>query len=361
MSSSRLVRLSLALALAGLALGAPTVGADTPDQLARDLVPSQKPIYDLGVDGESMIDAWVDNPDLTYRIGQRLKIFVRPRESSYITVLNVGTSGRVSVIFPNYYQRDMRVRGGQTVRIPGEAANWNIDVQGPAGVELIKIIASKEPLRLAELQRLAGSSEQAPILSLGRSSDEVARDLVPQLKPGSGPGILPGGLKNLFIRVVHRDAAAPTNLLGLQQLTGLYGLRLRPEREVYRIGDTVRVAVAVEKDCRLSLISLGTSGEALRLFPNEFQRDNVVRGGQTVLIPSLNSPLQFKARGPAGVEGLIATCQGLGGTYELPPIVPGAFAPVGDVTSVTRDLVAVPSPGSGSEVERVSGSFLITN
>jgi hypothetical protein len=361
MSKSHLLSLSLGLALAGFAFGGPTV-AETPEEMARDLVPSQKPIYDIGSGPGwgTTVDAWVDDPDRTYRVGQRLKLYVRPKDTSYITVLNVGSSGRVSVVFPNYYQRDMRVRAGQTVRIPAEGSNWHIDVQGPPGVEVIQVIASKEPLRLAELQRLAGSSEQNPLLSLDRSSDEVARDLVPQVGSGGNPGA--GiGVRKLLVRVVQRGGSAPT--FGSQQHTGAYGLTLRPERAVYRIGDTVRVAVAVEKDCRLSLISVGTSGQALHLFPNEYQQDNVVRAGQTVLIPSIRSPVQFKARGPTGVEGLIATCHSasVGQPNQLPPIVPGGFAPVGDVGTVTRDLVAAPGPAASQEVERVSGSFLITN
>jgi hypothetical protein len=162
------------------------------------------------------------------------------------------------------------------------------------------------------------------------------------------------------VRVVRRGAAAPANHLGPQQFSGAFGLTLRPERSVYKIGDTVRVAVAVDKDCRLSLISLGTSGQAVRLFPNGFQPDNVIRAGQTVLIPSIRSPIQFKAQGPAGVEGLIATCSSLNANTELPSIVPGAFAKVGDVGSVTRDLVATLS-GANFEVDRASGSFLVTN
>jgi len=359
MPKSHLLKFSLALALAGFAFGGATV-AETPEEMARDLVPSQKPIYDIGggPGWSASVDAWVDDPDRTYRVGQRLKLYVRPKDTSYITVLNVGSSGRVSVIYPNYYQRDMRVRAGQTVRIPAEGSNWHIDVQGPPGVEVIQVIASKEPLRLAELQRLAGSTEQQPLLSLDRSSDEVARDLIPQVGSGGNPdaGI---GVKKLLVRVVQRGGSAPN--FGSQHLTGAYGLTLRPERSVYRIGDTVRVAVAVEKDCRLSLISVGTSGQALHLFPNEYQQDNVVRGGQTVLIPSIRSPVQFKARGPAGVEGLIATCHGVGQPSQLPPIVPGGFASVGDVGSVSRDLVAAPGPGAGQEIERVSGSFIITN
>ena len=160
------------------------------------------------------------------------------------------------------------------------------------------------------------------------------------------------------MRVVQRGAAV--KYPGSLQFTGAFGLTLRPEQPVTGSGDTVRVAVAVEKDCRLSLINLGTSGQAVRLFPNEFQPDNVIRAGQTVLIPSIRSPIQFKARGPAGVEGLVATCTSLNAKTELPPIVPGEFASIGDVGSVTRDLVATQA-GANFEVDRVSGSFLVTN
>jgi len=364
MSRSPLRRFTLALALAGLACGGQAAWAETPDQQARDLRPSQRPLFELGGVGDeagAAVEAWVDNPERVYSVGQRLKVFVRPRETSYITVLNVGSSGRVAVIFPNYYQRDTRVRAGQTVRIPAEGSNWHIDVAGPPGVEVIKIIASREPLRLRELERLTAATEDQPIVSLDRSGEEVARDLVPQIKtPASDVGIISGGVKSLLVRVVQRGAAAPPSYLGPQQFSGAFGLTLRPEQPVYRIGDTVRVAVAVEKDCRLSLVSLGTSGQAVRLFPNEFQPDNVIRGGQTVLIPSIRSPIQFKARGPVGVEGLIATCSSLNAKADLPPIVPGQFAPVGDVESVTRDLVATPV-GAKYEVDRVAGSFLVTN
>jgi hypothetical protein len=208
MSRSALTRFSLALAVAGLALGGPAAIAETHEDLARDLRPSQRPLFELGGNNKQnvvAIDAWVDKPDRLYSVGQRLKVFVRPKEASYITVLNVGSSGRVAVIFPNHYQRNMRVRAGDTVRIPAEGSNWHIDVAGPPGVEAIVIIASREPLRLRELERLAGASEDQPLVSLGRTGEEVARDLVPQLhSKTSNSVIVPGGVRSLLVRVVAR-------------------------------------------------------------------------------------------------------------------------------------------------------------
>jgi hypothetical protein len=359
-SKSHLAKLSLVLAILGLAAAAPAAYAESQEDMARDLVPSQKPMYQLGHGGgDHAVDAWVDNPDLVYRIGQHLKVYVRPKQTSYITVLNVGSSGRVSVIFPNYYQREAKVYAGQTVAIPADTAGWRIDVAGPPGVEVIKIIATRERLDLAELKRLGDSSADSPILSLDRSADAVARDLVPQLKQPSGGGLGLGGVKNLLVRVLPRGASLQAPPFAGQKLGEAFGLTLRPERPIYKIGDSVRVAMAVKHDCQLSLVSVGTSGRAVRLFPNKHQPYGVLRAGQTVIVPSPNAPIEFKAEGPAGVEGLMATCRSVGGSS---PSSEGAgdFAAVDGLKGLTRDLVAAPTAGD-EPVEYVSSSFIVWN
>lgn len=206
MRRSRFLGVSLAAATAALVVGGPPIRAETPDQMARDLVPAQKPLYELGLapEPELALEAWVDSPERLYAVGQQLKVFVRPSETSYITVLNVGSSGRVAVIFPNFHQRNMQVRGGQTVAIPADDAGWRIDVAGPPGIEVIKIIASPEPLRLPEIIELTNATPERPLVSLGRSGTEVARDLVPQVAAPSGiPGLASRRVKNLLLRVVN--------------------------------------------------------------------------------------------------------------------------------------------------------------
>ncbi|MFX8645076.1 hypothetical protein ABTM18_20275, partial [Acinetobacter baumannii] len=73
-----------------------------------------------------------------------------------------------------------------TVRIPGRDSKWQISVGGPTGVDLIKVIASKKPLTLKELESVASLDEKNPIITLGRSTEDVSRDLSPQLKPSAG-------------------------------------------------------------------------------------------------------------------------------------------------------------------------------
>jgi hypothetical protein len=73
----------------------------------------------------------------------------------------------------------------------------------------------------------------------------VARDLVPQLKPaGGGTTILPGGVRNLLIRVVPRGAEVMPPPFETPKRTGAFGLTLRPERPVYKTGDVEQVAAS---------------------------------------------------------------------------------------------------------------------
>jgi Domain of unknown function (DUF4384) len=363
MSRFRHSWLSLAVAVAGLAAGAPLASAEPVEDMARDLVPAQKPLYELGgltPEAGAELDAWVDRPERVYAVGQQLKIFVRPKQTSYITVLNVGTSGRVAVIFPNFHQRDMQVRAGQTVSIPASAADWKIDVVGPPGIEMIKVIASKEPLKLPEILKLTGATPEQPLLSLGRSGEEVARDLVPQIvSPSGGSVAQPGGVRSLLVRVVQRGASSTFPAPASSRLGGGFGLTLRPEKAVYRIGESVRVAVGVERDCHLTLVGVGTGGQAVRLFPNRFQQDDAVRAGQTVVVPPTNAPFEIKTQGPAGIEGLLATCRSAA-TPSATLAAGSGLTVVGDLASVTRDLAVAPA-AADEQVEQVSGSFLVTD
>jgi hypothetical protein len=355
-SRSCLAKLSLALGLLGLTAGGPAY-AENEEALARDLVPSQKPMYQLGHGhggGEFAVEAWVNNPDLIYRVGQQLKVYVRPKRTSYITVLNVGSSGKVSVIFPNYFQRETKVHAGDTVAIPASSADWQIDIVGPPGVEFIQVIATREKLNLAELTRLGVATSDSPILSLDRSADVVARDLVPQLKQPSTGGANIGAFKNILVRVLPRHSS-----LQVPPIRGTFGLSLRPERPIYKIGDSVRVAVAVQQDCQLSVVSVGTSGRAVQLFPNRHQPYSVLRAGQTLVVPSPEAPVLFKAQGPAGVEGLMATCRSVGGSSR-PSQGEGDFATIDGLKGVTRDLIAVPT-ATDEPVEHVSSSFIVWN
>jgi hypothetical protein len=201
----------LAACGAGLAQDAQNPEGD----LARDLSVVQKPIFDIGQLQPARridVDAWLDNPSLTYAIGQPLRLLVRPHQDAYVTVVDVGSSGRVSILYPNHFQLGGRVRAGTTVAIPTRSAHWQIKVDGPAGVDLIQVIASRRPLTLPELAQLVRTTAASPMVTLGRSAEDVARDLIPQLKPElptGAHGSQSFGIRNVLVRIVADAVLAP--------------------------------------------------------------------------------------------------------------------------------------------------------
>jgi hypothetical protein len=185
------------------AIGVPVAAAQDAHEeaLERDLAVVQKPLFEFGTASSSVgtipLEASVDRRRRIYRIGDRLRIEVRPRQDAYITVLDIGSSGRVAVLFPNYFQRDMKVKARRTVTIPAARSRWTIQVSGPTGVDLIKVIASAQPVTLRELEELPRTTADAPAPSLGRSAEDVARDLnvVATVHPTLG-------VRNILIRIV---------------------------------------------------------------------------------------------------------------------------------------------------------------
>src|SRR5262245_57122843 len=99
--SGMISRMTILAALAVIGGGAlAQTGQETDATLARDLTVAQKPLYDLSAGaGKIDVEAWVDNPSLTYAIGQPLRVMVRPRQDAHITVVNVDAEGRVAVLY----------------------------------------------------------------------------------------------------------------------------------------------------------------------------------------------------------------------------------------------------------------------
>ncbi len=192
-----------------IALAAPVCAQDAPStdtELERNLSVAQKPIfeiYQLQPVRHISIQASVDRSSLTYAIGEALRVLVRPLQDAYITVVDVGSSGRVALLYPNHFQSGTRVRAGTTLSIPTRSAHWEIKVSGPPGTDLIQVIASRRPLTLPELGQVVRTNADSPTVALGRSGEEFARDLIPQLKSRTASGSTPPtfGVNNLLIRV----------------------------------------------------------------------------------------------------------------------------------------------------------------
>lgn len=175
-------RVFLATVLAGsLAAAGPALAGKK--NVKRDLSVEQAPIADVGEGPDYRsnikVEAWTDHEDGVYAIGDTVTLNVRASQDAYITVLDVGTSGRVHIIFPNRFQQDNRVPAYEMIRIPGEDSRFRIRVNGPTGREVIKVFATREPLSYFQAQRLV---QEGPYYNVPGDGRTIARDLSVELR-----------------------------------------------------------------------------------------------------------------------------------------------------------------------------------
>ena len=357
---------ALASALAAGGLASSPALADG----ARDLTVEQTAIYTVQATtpaaaapaGALGVVAWVDHADNTYAVGEAVRLFVRSNKDAYVTVLNVGPSGNTTMLFPNAAQRDARVRANQVVEIPAQGSGASIRVGGPVGRELIKVIASTSPVPLFDATKLTGAGPFAMVSGDGRS---VARDL--QVTMDAQPASHEWDDYNKVITTIaSRPVSAVVPLMpapsGQAWPVAGSGLRIATDKTRYRLGEAVTVYASSTVPCYLTLVNIGSSGQARVLLPNAAQPQNYLPAGQTVVFPGVGSQLTVTPVGPAGVETVTAVCSADNRPVVASDLVYGGglFAGLGSAgMSSSRDL-AVVAAEPGRQASHATVGFLVT-
>jgi hypothetical protein len=114
----------------------------TYDQFLARLVMLHQPNPPFG------IKLWTDKS--SYAVGEKVTFFMEADQDCYLTLIDIGTSGNLTVLFPNAYDRNNRIRGGRRYEIPGASYGFDIHVGGPPGIERVKVIATTQPFMLFE-------------------------------------------------------------------------------------------------------------------------------------------------------------------------------------------------------------------
>ena len=111
-----------------------------------------------------------------YRLGEYLTITCNVNMNGYINVLNVNRTDQVAtVLYPNQYHRDNRVRAGTTIKIPGEGDPFQLPARRPLGEQLIVVFVSSDSLNAYEMDgRIIGPFGLASKGSLTKNFGPVA-------------------------------------------------------------------------------------------------------------------------------------------------------------------------------------------
>ena len=81
-------------------------------------------------------------------IGDEATVCFEVDRPCHVTIFDYSTDGSITVLFPNRFQPDNRVRPERTYRIPAEEGGYRIRVQGPPGKEQLKLFATTEDVPL---------------------------------------------------------------------------------------------------------------------------------------------------------------------------------------------------------------------
>ena len=358
---------AVVLAAGCLALPVAASAADD-DPNARNLTVEQNALYTVQAPAPTQsaaqrltVVAWVDHADNTYAVGERVRVFVQSNKDAYITVLNVGASGQTTVLFPNAFQTETRVAANQVVEVPAPNSGASIRVGGPTGRELIKVIASTTPTPLFS----AGGAQTAGLFTTLKSdSRSVARDLQVTMDTQTNHE---WDDYNKVITTIPARASAVVPLapapMGTAWPAQPFGIRIAAGKPVYRMGEPVVLYASTSAPCYLTLVNIGSSGQARVLLPNAAQPQNLIPAGQTVVFPVIGSNLTLTPMGPPGVETVVATC-----SADNQPVFPtglsygqSGYAALGLPGAASRDLgVVSTAPVPNRPVGQATVGFVVT-
>lgn len=117
--------------------------------------------------------------------GAVLTFSFRAEQDCHLTLVDLGTTGKITVLFPNQFQPDGFVKAGQVYRTGTRGVlPFQIRAAGPPGRELVKVIAAADSLAFSSLR--LGKAGAAGTRSIEASSEFVhalARDLSVEALP----------------------------------------------------------------------------------------------------------------------------------------------------------------------------------
>lgn len=128
------------------------------EQAARRLGMLQNPAHPFP------LDFAFSGAKRSFRLAETIEFRVRSGRDGYLTVVDLGTDGTVSVIFPNDLEHDNRVRAGQQITLPTAAMNTEFVAEEPVGQGMVRAFVTERPLNLRSQDGVIGAEAIAQAL-----------------------------------------------------------------------------------------------------------------------------------------------------------------------------------------------------
>ena len=94
------------------------------------------------------VEVWTN--DNEYYEGDDITISFRANRDCFVAIYNIDTRGTVNLLYPTEPGDPGHIQGGKTYRLPDRYDSYQLTVQGPTGTEYLRIVGSREPLRIPD-------------------------------------------------------------------------------------------------------------------------------------------------------------------------------------------------------------------
>ncbi|HUY36033.1 MAG TPA: DUF4384 domain-containing protein [Pirellulales bacterium] len=275
-----------------LAVRAPLAAQAPADQAPEQPSPEQPPLPQRPVDGPEairqdepsfLVRVNVDRETRTYRKGDTLFINVTCEVDAFVYVIYKQADGKLRQIFPNSSQPDNRVRARQPVQIPARDDLFRFVIGAPFGKELVKVIASTEPidplakpeLRKAFFNPLSKEQVKSVEFALGD------RD--------------PAGWAEDQIEIVTQPRDQAADRAGAKRFGVFFGVanyEFNTEMELATNGEGHLNLPACHRDARQMAAVLHEQGQLsdVRVYTNDLATRANMEGAITRWLPSVSRP-----------------------------------------------------------------------
>lgn len=108
--------------------------------------------------GDARVEITTNRPGAgaSFRLGEEIKYFVTSTMGGYLYLFHMDADKNLLRLFPNQYQRDVRISARQTIEVPPSGAPFKFEASPPFGLETTFAIVTATPLDERDFQLIEG-------------------------------------------------------------------------------------------------------------------------------------------------------------------------------------------------------------
>lgn len=366
MASLKKIMIAIFVGLLTAAMCLPALAAA---KSVKDIIAQAEAIQNPNADFK--IEIWPERSDGKYKIGEEVTLLFKANKDCYINIIDIGTSGKVKIIYPNQWHKSSKIEKGKTYRLPQKNSKFVFKVNPPAGENYVKAIATLNKVELVKPEHVESTGAFVEI----KDPEPAIKDIGVELEKIGGNKWAEANTKIIIESTVKEEASVTTESLKpepdekavtpekkteaaqpsvktAKDLVAVaatidnpnkeFGLKLSilNDKTSFAVGDEIKFTFSADRDCYLTLLDIGTSGKVHKLFPNKWHESNKVEKDKSYAIPPDGSNFVFKVQGPVGKEYVkaIATLKPIEKLEGAVAISKGAFSEIKDAGLVLKDI-----------------------